>query len=382
MFKSIVQFFKKYRLKIVFLEKLEYKMLVYTTSKLHEISILPMAKDYDKIVQENLAPNIVSFVEYFLGLDIPKTESIVGKLGRTVEKEPDFMFKVIHDDSKELINSKKRKKKKNKDYIIHLEFQTLLKKRKFYMVLRMLFYKTLLLLKFNLPVRQYVIYMSEEPHGMALEYKDEHTYHRMEVIDMKEIDYKLFLQSGRPEIAVFAILGNFHKETPKKVITEIILKLKTLVGEQVSLSKYSNQLRILSKLRSFEAITFKILENMPLTIDVETDVLYLKGQEIGKEIGKEIGTSLGKKEQSVVTVINMLLKTNFSIEQIADLAVADKNLVMQLHQEFSKTNAKVVFNQSKNKGEKNKATALVQELLKMPTLSNISIASHIDQLLM
>ena len=64
---------------------------------------------------------------------------------------------------------------------------------------------------------------------------------------------------------------------------------------------------MLSRLRKIEALTIKITEEMPIHYDIETDALYLKGTEKGKEI------------QAYISVISLLLDTDFDDEKIARL---------------------------------------------------------------
>lgn len=55
--------------------------------------------------------------------------------------------------------------------------------------------------------------------------------------------------------------------------------------DEKSLKNYVKQLTILSRLRKLEVETQKEAKDMPITYDIETDGLYLKGIEEGREIG-------------------------------------------------------------------------------------------------
>lgn len=54
-----------------------------------------MAQDYDKIVKENLSPNILALLELFFGIKDIKTEPLDIKLQHTVEQEPDYQLRVL-----------------------------------------------------------------------------------------------------------------------------------------------------------------------------------------------------------------------------------------------------------------------------------------------
>ncbi len=67
-----------------------------------------MAKDYDKILKENIAALFLPLSEKYLGMRIVKTEELKDKLQTTIEKEPDFI-RIVETDTAER-------------FILHLEF--------------------------------------------------------------------------------------------------------------------------------------------------------------------------------------------------------------------------------------------------------------------
>ena len=72
--------------------------------------------------------------------------------------------------------------------------------------------------------------------------------------------------------------------------------IKKTVKHEDTLKRYINQLLILSRLRNLEESVTKILENMPITfeVDVENDYLYKRGLEKGKKALRE---EIVKKEE-------------------------------------------------------------------------------------
>ncbi|MFP4092796.1 MAG: hypothetical protein ACLFT3_20990 [Cyclobacteriaceae bacterium] len=77
-----------------------------------------------------------------LGFEIRNPVDLPEKLQTTIEREPDFLKKISLEDDSEAI--------------LHLEFQT---NDEAGMVYRMAEYKAILRRKFELPVRQFVIYL-------------------------------------------------------------------------------------------------------------------------------------------------------------------------------------------------------------------------------
>ena len=209
---------------------------------------MPISQDYDKIVKENFKPNVLPLLELIFNMKVKSAKSISVKLQHTIEKEPDFLFLVETETP-------------NEEHILQVEFQAPDKRHRNQWVFRGVFYKGFLLLEKRKPVIQYFVYMGDGPCPMNDEYKDITTRHKINIIDLKEIDYEKFLNAGKPELVVFAVLGNFKQQHPQAVISNIIQKLKRLTHGPLELKKYTSQLRILSKLRKFEDLTFKIIKD-------------------------------------------------------------------------------------------------------------------------
>ena len=106
--------------------------------------------EYDKIIKENIEALIVALSEKLLGFDISEAHDLPEKLQSTIEREPDFL-KIVTLDS-------------NKSIILHLEFQV---KDEPKMVYRMAEYKAILQRKYEMPVKQFVIYLGTSTPRMA-----------------------------------------------------------------------------------------------------------------------------------------------------------------------------------------------------------------------
>ena len=98
--------------------------------------------DYDRIIKENIEAIFLPILGKFLGLSIKSTFEIKDKIQSTIEREPDFLKRIIDQDDKE--------------FILHVEFQTA---DDLEMVYRMAEYDALLQRKYQIPVKPFVIYL-------------------------------------------------------------------------------------------------------------------------------------------------------------------------------------------------------------------------------
>ncbi len=71
-----------------------------------------MAQHYDKIFKENIEELILPLAKKVLSLNLENLEELKDDLQTTIERKPDFLKKVVSND------------KKQSDYILHIEFQT------------------------------------------------------------------------------------------------------------------------------------------------------------------------------------------------------------------------------------------------------------------
>jgi hypothetical protein len=196
---------------------------------------------YDRIFKENIEPLIPFLFQKVLHLyDAQHTEELKDKLQLTIEQETDYTRKVVHSD-------------KRRDYILHIEFQV---KDETKMARRMLLYNALLHHKYNLPVKQFVLYFGERrPPRMPTIIAYEQLIYNFTLIDIQDISHEVFLQSSIPEEIILAILGNMQGRSPDTVITEILDKLNLLSLTGVAIDKYIVQLKVISRLRQLQTLT-------------------------------------------------------------------------------------------------------------------------------
>jgi predicted transposase/invertase (TIGR01784 family) len=250
--------------------------------------------EYDRILKENIEPILLPFAQKLLGLTGAKYTSIKDDLHTTIERKPDFLKKV-------------REFEDAKPYILQIEFQSVDEKD---MVYRMLEYKSLLLRKFKIEVRQFVLYIGNDKlkrmtkrldtQGLCFEY---------EIIDISSFDYENFLKSDIPEEVILSILCNFKHTSPQKVISRVLEKLQELLKGQNRFGKYLKQLEVLAKLRDLQAETIKQTSIMPIVYDLETDIRFLQGSSRGEARGIE--------RTKIETIKELLLLNILSIQQIA-----------------------------------------------------------------
>ncbi len=269
---------------------------------------------YDKIFKENIDAVIDSFIRKILKIEIVQSEKIIAKLQRTREREADYLEKVID--------------KNGQEFILHIEYQT---HNETNMVHRMLDYCSLLLRKYKLPVEQYIIFLGDEKPTMKtrLAYRNiQFSYH---LINIKHIDYQTFIDSDVPEEILLAILGNFKKQSLKTVVKDIVDKLGKTIDLSLESEKLFQQLLVFGRLRNLQEKIQEIMNSISKYIDIKEDFLYKQGLEEGVEKGVGQGIEQGVEK----VVVNFLMKSNLSVEQIANFAGVSLVYVIAIKQKHS-----------------------------------------------
>lgn len=261
---------------------------------------------YDKIFRENLEAVLPTLVEKVLGIVVIESEELPDDLQHTKQRHPDVLKKV--------------KDNENNIFVLHIEFQLADDEE---MVFRMMEYKVMLLRRYQLPVRQFVIYLGSKPSKMIDKYQTNDLSFSYKLLSLRELDYKIFLQTQNAEQVVFAILSHFGEDSSKTAIENIIFQLDRTSKGELSFKKYINQLRILAQLRKLNFKIDEIMESILKYINIEDDALFQKGIEKGIEKGlsqKEI-----EKNNDFVT--SLLLNTDFDNKKIAQLAAVEQTFV-------------------------------------------------------
>jgi hypothetical protein len=268
-----------------------------TTVKKKTLSFKKEGNAYDKILKENIEKIFRPLIEKRLGIKIGKSIPLKEKMQTTVELEMDFFYEIVSLEGN--------------PFILHLEFES---GNNLEMVYRVGEYHGMSLRRKKLPIRHIVVYLGNETPTMRTQLKPEEVYTGFELLNVKTIDKDEFLSSQVPEVVLMAVLANYKPEETESILWQILNSLKKLVSNKKTLTKYVNQLMMLSRLRKIEQLTIKIAEEMPIHIDVESDTLYIRGEEKGLEKGLEKSViKLWQKEIAPSMISNLL---DLSLEQV------------------------------------------------------------------
>jgi len=221
---------------------------------------------FDRIFRENVQHIFIPLIEMELGLKFKSYKILPGKIAKTLEREVDFLCKILTEtDEKE---------------ILHIEFQT---QNDPEMIFRMQEYHGLIYRKYKLPIHHIVIYLGPSKSRMTSSVHAKGVFTDFHLIHLNEIDKDKFLTAQVPEVILLALLSNYKKDKFEAVLRLIISKLRKVSKSKTETRRYIEQLLLLSKLRNLENKTLKIVEKMPITIDINDSVLYQRGKAEGIE---------------------------------------------------------------------------------------------------
>ena len=116
----------------------------------------------------------------------------------------------------------------------------------------------------------------------------------------------------------------YSKKTSRRCCCPLIIgRLREVSKDPIALQKSLKQLGIIARIRKLDELTIKITESMPITYDITTDYLYLRGQKEEREKAKQDAEKA--KQENVAHTIKVVTKLlqefpNFSDEKIAQLA--------------------------------------------------------------
>jgi len=262
------------------------------------------SRQYDKIFKENIEAAIPGLIEKLLDIPVLLSEEIPDALQHTKEREPDLLKKITN--------------KSGSTFILQVEFQVSDEPE---MVYRMAEYYLMLHRKYELEVTQYVLYLGEKPAEMPVLLETPVLKFRFGLISFSQIDYRLFLNSHKPEEVIFAILGDFGNENPEDALGHIVNRIKEITDGDFALKRKWVQLRILSQLRSLVVQTGKLMEGVSTFFKEENDILYKRGMSKQELIDKRSFT------------ISLIHETDFDNGKIARLVGTDELFVQKIRRE-------------------------------------------------
>jgi predicted transposase/invertase (TIGR01784 family) len=266
-----------------------------------------MTNEYDKVIKENLEAVFLPLAKKLLNIESDLMEEIPDDLQTTIERFPDLLKKVKHNDS-------------SKDFILHIEFQTADDTE---MPARMLEYKAILYRKYKLQVLQQVFFIGKGRSGMKNSINLPNIQFSYGLLSFQEISYRKFIDSESPEEVLMAILADFEDQQSESIIERILNKINNSNLGTLQKQKNVKHLSILSKLRNLQPIVDILIEKiMALHINYQEDAYYKRGKKQGKIEGKiEIIKALLKK--AVLSHLEIAEVTGVSIEFVNKIATQD-----------------------------------------------------------
>ncbi|WP_442589277.1 hypothetical protein ACSBL2_24980 [Pedobacter sp. AW31-3R] len=233
--------------------------------------------DYDRIFKENIDVMLPSIAGNMLNMDILKEEGLPTDIQHTKERKPDFLKRVWN--------------REGKASILHIECQTRPDPK---MRFRMAEYYIMLLRKYEIPVKQYVLFLGKQEHQMETDIKMGNFEFNYSIKSFIDIDYNYLLNNSSAESKVFSILCNFNGDSLDVVVGRIIQGLRE-VTTGITYNKYLNQLGILSQLRKNNNL-FEIIMNYEPRFTKEYNPFYQGGKAEGLVEGRAEGLVEGRVE--------------------------------------------------------------------------------------
>lgn len=265
-------------------------------------------KKFDKIFKENIDEIILPLLDKFLNIEIKTRKRLPEKLQTTTERKADYLAEITD--------------KKGNKFVLHIEYQT---ENEAGMVYRVAEYHAIIRRKFKLPVKHLVLYLGAGKATMPKKLPKKEIFEGFELRSLNELDYEELIKSSVASEVVLAILANFKGRDPEAVLRLIVQQLKKVSKNKAALSKYLKQLTMLSRLRKLETKTEKTIDDMPITIDIQKDGLYLRGKAEGKAEGEVKGETKGRIEAA-----KNCLKKGFSIELTSELTGLSEEKVSEV----------------------------------------------------
>ncbi|WP_020594773.1 hypothetical protein [Spirosoma panaciterrae] len=265
------------------------------------------ASQYDKIFRENIEAVIPGLMQHILGINAVSSEELPDDVQHTKERKPDVLKKITDNQGN--------------TFVLHLEFQLVDESK---MVYRMAEYYVMLARKYELPVRQFVIFLGARKPSMPIRITSEYLTFHFPIIVFADLDYHIFLRSAQPEEVILGILGNFKEENPEEAARHIIHRLAETANGDFAFNRYFNQLRVLAQLRNLSDNLKDIaMDSLDNVFSIEKDFIYMIGLDKGEEKAKE------------EVVRNLLTKTSLSVEQVADVAGVSVEFVDKIRQKMA-----------------------------------------------
>ncbi|WP_256003279.1 hypothetical protein [Pedobacter deserti] len=226
---------------------------------------------YDKIIKENLEATLPAIMKDLLHLDIVASEELPDDIQHTKERKPDALKKVTDSAGD--------------TYVLHLEFQVANEAE---MVYRMAEYSVMLMRRYKLPVKQFVIFLNEVTPQMKTEIDTPCHKYKYELIRVSETNPDLYLRSEVPHVKMMGILANIPHGKLKEDLQAIVDGIARSTESDLEKNKLFNQLRIFVQLRSNLVHQLEeIMQSVSTFFKEENDIFYRRGEARGEARGAE-----------------------------------------------------------------------------------------------
>lgn len=244
---------------------------------------------YDKILKENFRELVVPLVFRQEGIDPASSEPLPEEINSTINRKIDFLMRILE--------------KNGSESIVHIEFQTRMPRA---MVYRVAEYHGLLLAKYKLPIRHFVVYLGKSRTKAPTELPKALQFSGFKLIALNQIPFEDLIKSKIPEEIILAIFAHYPNHDPERVARIILYRLKEVCKDEASLRKFITQLTLLSQLRNLDGYVKQIANSMPITIDLRENALVKDliaevqaEAEVYRQLAKEQGQQIEEQRQQV-----------------------------------------------------------------------------------
>jgi hypothetical protein len=250
------------------------------------------AKMFDRILREGLGTPGKALLNYFFpGLKLT-TAPLPSKMRQyTKEQEADMVLKIEVENGDA--------------FIFHLEFQ---KNNDQSMARRMASYDFMLHLKYNMNIVGIVIYIGSEMLKMFDTVIFNNNFYRCGIINIKDIDAELFLQSDQTRQVILAILGSYDKDNSRIIVRKILTRLQELLPQSpAEFNDLVTELEIIADVRE-EFIQQQILEELEmLTFYYDSEALARRRKSVRKITLDEVAVRVNMAEDFLKSGVDIMI---------------------------------------------------------------------------
>jgi hypothetical protein len=268
---------------------------------------------YDKILKENFRELVVPLVFRQEGIDPVRSEPLPEEINSTINRKIDFLMRILE--------------KNEQESIVHIEFQTRMPRSMLY---RMAEYHGFLLAKYKLPIRHFVVYLGNAQTRARTELPNELHFSGYKLIALNQIPFENLIQSNIPEEIILAIFAHYPKHNPERVARIILYRLKEVCKDEASLRKFITQLTLLSQLRNLDGAVNKIVENMPITIDLRENAMVKK---LLEEVEQELHQEKQERQQAEQERLHAEQERQYAEQERQQAEQERQHAVLQAEQE-------------------------------------------------